>query len=298
MISRLILLLAIAVSVGYFIRVVWRRLEPMRRAKLPLPQVQLFPKLWKTFTEVMFQTRVIRGRPLAGVLHALVMWGFFAFAWVSMEHMAAGFSGLASAERDNSWYGTFAAAWAVAVLFGIIGLAYRRFVMRPPQLGPPRLGGTSASSGIIALLIVLLMVTYLLGWRGFAADSAAWRINWWFHTASLLGMLFAIPSSKHLHLLLGPVAIFFRGETTSSIRALRDEDDDDFGMLSFKDLSAKDILDVHSCVECGRCTDVCPANVIGGTLDPKEVILQMQHGLLAGAEVVTGTAWEVEKGEA
>ena len=298
MISQLILLLAIAVSVGYFIRVVWRRLEPMRRAKPPLPQVQLFPKLWKTFTEVMFQTRVIRGRPLAGVLHALVMWGFFAFAWVSMEHMAAAFSGLASAEPDHTWYGTFAAAWAVAVLFGIVGLAYRRFVMRPPQLGPPRLGGTSASSGIVALLIVLLMVTYLLGWRGFAAASAAWQINWWFHTASLLGMLFAIPNSKHLHLLLGPVAIFFRGETTSSIRALRDEDDDDFGMLSFKDLSAKDILDVHSCVECGRCTDVCPANVIGGTLDPKEVILQMQHGLLAGAEVVTGTASEVEKGEA
>ncbi len=298
MISSLILLLAIVLSLGYFIRVVWRRLEPMRQAKPALPQVQLFPKLWKTFTEVMFQTRVIGGRPLVGTLHALVMWGFFAFAWVSMEHMATGFSGLASAEPDHTWYGAFAAAWAVAVLIGIIGLAYRRFVMRPPQLGPPQLGGISASSGIVALLIVLLMITYLLGWRGFAVAGTAWQINWWFHTASLLGMLFAIPNSKHLHLVLAPAAIFFRGETTSSIRALRDEDDDDFGMMSFKDLSAKDILDVHSCVECGRCTDVCPANVIGGTLNPKEVILQMQHGLLAGAEVVTGTAREVEKGEA
>ena len=101
MISSLILLLAIGVSLGYFVKVVWRRLEPMRRAQPSLPQVQLFPKLWKTFTEVMFQTRVIRGRPLAGVLHALVMWGFFAFAWVSMEHMAAGFSGLANAEPDK-----------------------------------------------------------------------------------------------------------------------------------------------------------------------------------------------------
>ena len=298
MTSLLILLLAIGVSVGYFIRVVWRRLEPMRRAQPSLPQVQLLSRAWHTFAEVMFQTRVIRGRPFAGVLHALVMWGFFAFAWVSMEHMAAGFSGLASAEPDNSWYGAFAAAWAVAVLFGIVGLAYRRFIIRPPQLGPSQLGKTSASSGIVALLIVLLMVTYLLGWRGFAADTAAWQINWWFHTASLLGMLFAIPNSKHLHLVLGPAAIFFRGETTSGIRALRDEDDDDFGMMSFKDLSAKDILDVHSCVECGRCTDVCPANVIGGTLNPKEVILQMQHGLLAGAELVAGTAPEVEKGEA
>ena len=294
MISPLILLLAIASSLGYFLKVVWRRLEPIRAAKSSLPRVQLFPKLCTTFIEVMFQTRVIRDRPLAGTLHALVMWGFFAFGWVSMEHMAAGFAGLAGAEPDTSWYATFAAVWALAVLVGIIGLAYRRFVIRPPQLGEK----ISASSGIVALMIVLLMTTYLLGWRGFATASAAWQINWWLHTACLLGMLWVIPNSKHLHLVLGPVAIFFRGETTSSIRALRDDDDDDFGMLSFKDLSAKDILDVNSCVECGRCTDVCPANVIGGTLDPKEVILQMQHGLLAGAGVVTGTAPEVERGEA
>ncbi len=294
MISPLILLLAIASSLGYFLKVVWRRLEPIRAAKSSLPRVQLFPKLCTTFIEVMFQTRVIRDRPLAGTLHALVMWGFFAFGWVSMEHMAAGFAGLAGAEPDTSWYATFAAVWALAVLVGIIGLAYRRFVIRPPQLGEK----ISASSGIVALMIVLLMTTYLLGWRGFATASAAWQINWWLHTACLLGMLWVIPNSKHLHLVLGPVAIFFRGETTSSIRALRDDDDDDFGMLSFKDLSAKDILDVNSCVECGRCTDVCPANVIGGTLNPKEVILQMQHGLLAGAGVVTGTAPEVERGEA
>ncbi len=294
MISPLILLLAIALSLGYFLKVVWRRLEPIRAAKSSLPRVQLFPKLCTTFIEVMFQTRVIRDRPLAGTLHALVMWGFFAFGWVSMEHMAAGFAGLAGAEPDTSWYGTFAAVWALAVLVGIIGLAYRRFVIRPPQLGEK----ISASSGIVALLIVLLMTTYLLSWRGFATASAAWQINWWLHTACLLGMLWVIPNSKHLHLVLGPVAIFFRGETTSSIRALRDDDDDDFGMLSFNDLSAKDILDVNSCVECGRCTDVCPANVIGGTLNPKEVILQMQHGLLAGAGVVTGTTPEVERGEA
>ena len=294
MISPLILLLAIALSLGYFLKVVWRRLEPIRAAKSSLPRVQLFPKLCTTFIEVMFQTRVIRDRPLAGTLHALVMWGFFAFGWVSMEHMAAGFAGLAGAEPDTSWYATFAAVCALAVLVGIIGLAYRRFVIRPPQLGEK----VSASSGIVALMIVLLMTTYLLGWRGFATASAAWQINWWLHTACLLGMLWVIPNSKHLHLVLGPVAIFFRGETTSSIRALRDDDDDDFGMLSFNDLSAKDILDVNSCVECGRCTDVCPANVIGGTLNPKEVILQMQHGLLAGAGVVTGTAPEVERGEA
>ena len=91
----------------------------------------------------------------------------------------------------------------------------------------------------MAVLIVLLMVTYLAGRQGLEAGSTAWIINWWLHTVSLAGMLFLIPNSKHLHLVTGPIAILFRGETTSGMRPLREEDDDDFGMLHFGDLSAK-----------------------------------------------------------
>jgi Fe-S oxidoreductase len=221
------------------------------------------------------------------------MWGFFAFAWVSLEHLWLGIAGLERGGRDESWYGTFAAVWAVAVLVGIVGLAFRRFALRPTSLGK-----LSASSGVVAALIAGLMVTYLIGWRGVAVGSAAWQLNWWAHTLCFLGMLFAIPNSKHLHLVVAPFAIFFRSETTSATRALRAGDDEDFGMLDFGDLSQKDILDLNSCVECGRCTDVCPANIAGKTLDPKKVILRMQKGWLRGGEVVAGTTGEVEAGKA
>ena len=107
----------------------------MRRARPALPRINLARRLASTFLEVMLQTRVIRDRPLAGFLHALVMWGFFAFAWVSLEHILQGFAGLESAAADQSWYGAFAAVWAVAVLVGVIGLAYRRFVVHPPSWG-------------------------------------------------------------------------------------------------------------------------------------------------------------------
>lgn len=292
MMPRLVLVLLLAAGVGYFVWVLWKRLGAMRKAQSVLPWEKLPSRLWKAFVEVMLQTRVIGDRPLAGILHALVMWGFFAFAWVSMEHFWLGFQGFEHAQPDESWYGKFAAVWAAAVLVGILGLTYRRFVLRPAALGK-----LSTSSGIVAALIVLLMVTYLLGWRGFEAGSAAWEINWWLHTSSFVGMLFAIPKSKHLHLVLGPIAVLFRGEVTSATRPLREDDDDDFGMIHFDDLSAKDILDINACVECGRCTDACPANVIGGSLDPKEVILQMQRGLLANGKVVAGTAQQVQQGE-
>lgn len=293
MVARLVFLALCAASLGYFLQVLRVRLRPMGQARPKLPTDRAGHRLWRAFAEVMLQTRVIRERPVAGLLHALVMWGFFAFAWVSLEHLSLGILGLDGilglerARVDESWYGSFAALWAVAVLIGILGLAFRRFVLRPRILGK-----LSVSSAVVAALIVALMVTYLAGWRGIA-DPLAWKVNWWLHTLAFLGMLWVIPNSKHLHLALGPLAILFRSETTSSIRPLREDDDDDLGMLRFADLSQKDVLDIHACVECGRCTEACPANVIGGTLNPKEIILQLQRGQLAGGEVLAGTAEEV-----
>ncbi len=295
MLTRIILLLAIIASVAYFLKIVSIRLGGMRAAKVRnLPFDKIPKRLWAVFCEVMLQIRVVRERPATGILHALVMWGFFAFAWVSIEHFRHGLAGLDHAAPDDSWYGRFAAAWAAAVLVGILGLSYRRFIVRPKALGE----SVSKTSGLVAALIVVLMVSYLAGWSWLEAPDAAWKANWWLHTAALLGMLWVIPQSKHLHLLLAPAAIFFRGEITSGMRALREDDDDDFGMLAFSDLSQKDILDVNSCVECGRCVDNCPANIIGGTLDPKEVVLQMQRGLLTGGEAIAGTVGEVEAGDA
>ena len=295
MIEVAVLVLATLASLGYFSVTVARRLSPMLRSKeRNLRFDGLALRLWSVFAEVMLQTRVIRERPVAGVLHALVMWGFFAFAWVSLEHFAIGLAGMEPPSERHSWYSAFAGAWAVAVLAGIVGLSFRRFILRPRALGEH----LSLTSALVALLIVALMVTYLLDWLLLQAGSDVWRANWWAHTAALLGMLWLIPNSKHLHLVLGPVAIFFRGQVTSPMRALRDDDDDDFGMLSFADLSQKDVLDVNSCVECGRCTDSCPANLIGGSLDPKQIVLQLQRGLLAGGDVIAADAAAVAKGEA
>ena len=293
MITRIVLVFLTAASIAYFLRVVLRRFRKFSDAKPKLSWDRPALRLARVFSEVLLQTRVLRERPLPGFLHALVMWGFFVFAWVSLEHLWLGVAGFEHAVRDESWYATFAAVWALAVLLGILGLAFRRFVLRPRSLG-----ALSYSSGVVAALIAGLMLTYLIGWRVVAVGSTAWQINWWAHTLCFLGMFFAIPNSKHLHLVVAPFAIFFRSETTSATRALREEDDEDFGMLDFGDLSQKDILDLNSCVECGRCTDACPANVVGKTLDPKKVILQMQKGFLRNGTTVAGTVAEVEAGNA
>ena len=281
-----------AVSTALFFRTVHRRLFSVFPKHGDLPHDHLPKRLWRVFVEVVLQYRVVRDRPLVGILHAFVLWGFFAFAWVSAKHMLLGLRGLDKATGEHTWYGAFVAVWAVAVLVGMVGLSFRRFILRPQALGK-----LSPTSGAVAFLISALMVTYLLGWAEFAPGSLAWKVNWWLHTLSFFALLVVIPISKHLHLVLAPFTIFFRPETTSSIRALK-EDGDDLGMIHFRDLGRKDVLDVDSCVECGRCTDVCPANLSGGTLSPKEVILDMRKGLLAGGDLVAGTREEKEQGKA
>src|SRR5208283_391993 len=144
----------------------WRTLNRRHLARIPkaeeLASSSIGKRIWRTFVEVVLQYRVVRDRPITGVLHALVVWGFLAFAWISARHFYIGIRGLEYAKEDQSWYGAFVAAWAVAVLIAILGLSFRRFVLRPGALG-----ALSATSGLVAALIAALMVTYLLGWRMF-----------------------------------------------------------------------------------------------------------------------------------
>lgn len=229
----------------------------------------IWPRLRAFLSEVVLQTKVIRERPLPGLAHAFVFWGFCAFVAVTLDHFSAGL-GLALLPPE-SLYHYVAAAFAVAVAIAITGLAARRFLARPRWLG-----AVSPESGLIAFLIFLLMVTYLAA-RWLPDESSAARLNWWTHTLALLVFLPLIPGTKHLHLLLGPFAVFFRRDGFSRIPPLAG--DEDFGLVAGKDLSRIDALQAFSCVECGRCTEHCPAHSTGKILNPKEVILGLRRYL-------------------
>ena len=51
----------------------------------------LGPRIRQFVWEVLLQGKVIRERPLPGLAHAFVFWGFCAFALVTLNHFAAGF---------------------------------------------------------------------------------------------------------------------------------------------------------------------------------------------------------------
>ncbi|MDW5267324.1 MULTISPECIES: (Fe-S)-binding protein [Acidobacteriaceae] len=265
-----LLLIGIAISLALFF---WR-FEPILRTIFHSKKdtdFSLYPlgrRVWDFVWEVLCQGKVIRQRPLPGLAHAFVFWGFLAFALVSLNHIAnaVGLGFLKPASYIGNFYFLFAAIWAVLVAVSIAALFVRRFFVRPIWLGEK----VSYESGVIAFLIFLLMVSYL-GAFFVDASGTTVKVLWWTHTLTLLIFLPLIPHTKHLHLVISPFTVFLKRDGFSKIPPL--SGDEDFGLAAGKDVTQLISLQVYSCVECGRCTEHCPASNTGKVLNPKEIIL-------------------------
>jgi Fe-S oxidoreductase len=272
-----LLFLALAVSSGWAF---WRRFNVVLQRILhskPDPGFHLThiaKRLWDFFREVLCQAKVIRERPLPGLAHAFVFWAFCAFALVTLNHCAAalGLGFLSPSGVFGRLYFDLAALFALACSVSILALFIRRFLLRPIWLGPT----LSWESGLIALLIFLLMATYLASFFVSCGDPAA-RALWWTHTLCLLAFLPLIPHTKHLHLVLSPATIFLSRGSFAHIPPLAG--DEDFGLVAGTDLTRLVTLQAYSCVECGRCTEHCPAAATGKALNPKEIILGLRSYL-------------------
>jgi Fe-S oxidoreductase len=117
------------------------------------------------------------------------------------------------------------------------------------------------------------MATYLAAFFTPAASQAA-RVLWWTHTLALFIFLPIIPHTKHLHLVLSPFTVFLSRGGFSRIPPL--VGDEDFGLVAGTDVTQLVSLQAYSCVECGRCTEHCPANNTGKILNPKQVVLGLR----------------------
>jgi Fe-S oxidoreductase len=227
--------------------------------------------------DVVLQRRTIRERPAAGLMHALVFWGFVAFGGYTLTEFLHGL-GIVDLTR-TAWFQAYKVAlvpFAFAVLIGILYLLVRRAIVRPVGLG----SHLSIESIVIALFIATLMTTFLLTFR-FGEGSTAERVNWWMHMLVILAFLALIPASKHLHLVLSPITVFLKSPELGNLPNL-DFEKEQVGLETVKDLGSKARLDAFTCVECGRCQVNCPAWGAGKELNPKAIILRTQDSLLAG----------------
>ena len=279
-----------------------------------------FGDLWKRFrhavAKVLFQRCTLRSeRVFTGLMHVGIFYGALSFDTMTVGHTLEGFfDGFYISGRSGLGlvFSFVIDAAAIAVMAGVVFLAFRRFVLRPKGYAT-----TPGDSAMIYLLITLATATYLY-FEAFAIahhpETARWsflgpwlanmvsasglsaaevashfKIAWWAHVVAVYGFIAYVPHSKYLHMFAGPFNVFFRGQAPSGVLDPVDlEKSEVFGVEKIADLTWKDNLDAFACMECGRCQDACPAFASAKPLSPKMVLFNQEKALLAGGKALVG----------
>ncbi len=296
----------------------WRLLiAAMLRSRRPDPRFNHLGRRIRAFAVyVVAQGRLLRW-PYAGILHALIFWGFIvlltAIAQAIVEALWLGFMFNAI---PGAWVIAFAQdVFSVAVLTGVVLALVNRLVVNPTRFRGSHRGDAVLILAWIGTLLLFMNLNYATliaqgnplqamgGSRPFA--SALSRLVsplgahstvlvglhgffFWGHLALVFGFLVYLGYSKHLHIASAAPNVFFastdpKGRLPAldieAVMNAEEEADQHFGPTALEHFSWKDMLDLYTCTECGRCQTHCPAYNTGKVLSPKTLITDMRDHL-------------------
>lgn len=280
------------------------------------------------FTEVMARVRnvmvVAIGQsklmrdPVAGAIHAMIFWGFLVLLAAVIESVIEGLI----PGGNIAWLGPIYTLLTIsqdifcALIFtGVVWALWRRWVTHVKRLEGDAAEKRDAT--LILFLIGTIVVSLFLmnGARLSAGEEyLPWAVRplsgllhplftnpatasivfesmWWLHILTILGFTNYLPYSKHLHVMTSIPNVYFGGlSTVNKLQKINFEEEgvERFGVSDIEDYTWKQLLDGMTCTHCGRCTSVCPANITGKILDPKEIIIQTHRRTMEKAPLVVG----------
>ncbi|MGZ0051691.1 (Fe-S)-binding protein [Brevibacillus gelatini] len=268
---------------------------------------------------IIFHKKLLKDKK-SGLMHVVMFYGFIILQFGAIELIVKGLSkGFELPFGSAHKYFSLMQEITTFLILVAVGYAfYRRYIEKLKRLK------RGFKSGIVLLLISSLMATVLLSlafeqiWLGHEASGYApfssaiamafsamgvgttggavlFYVFWWAHLIILLGFAVYVPQSKHAHLLFAPVNVWFKKldppGKLSSIN-FEDETQEVFGVGKIEDFTQTQLIDLYACVECGRCTNMCPAAGTGKMLSPMDLITKMRDHLTEkGAAVTSRTPW-------
>ncbi len=105
--------------------------------------------------------------------------------------------------------------------------------------------------------------------------------TWWVHITMAFGWLGLIVFTRLDHLFFAPInAFFLRTDSPGRLAKIEDiEQQEVFGVGYIQDFTWKQLFELDACVRCGRCSEVCPANIAGQPLSPMHLIQDLKGHL-------------------
>lgn len=273
---------------------------------------------------VLGQNKLLKD-PKSGLIHVMFFYGFL---MVQLGAIDLIWKGLAPGSHlplgvFYSVFTFFQELVVLMILVAVVWAFYRRYVEKLVRLK------RGWKNGLVLIFIGGLMVSTLFAngmgiiWHGegltytepvasgiaaifsFLPASAAavvFYVMWWAHLLILLTFLVYVPQSKHFHLIVSPINVYMnRLDRTGTLtpidfEALENAEDEEdipaIGVGRIQDFTQKQMLDLYSCVECGRCTNMCPASGTGKMLSPMDLIVKLRdHLTFTGAVVTKQKPW-------
>lgn len=174
--------------------------------------------------------------------------------------------------RDHTWE-------AVFVLLLITGLVTCDMVFEGS------LAAAQLQQGGHAELLVPLTgrwaATHLLSGSSTASLQTLHLGSYFLHELIFFFFLCFLPMGKHFHVITSLPNVFMMKLNKGVIKPVRwgvsDAELDDlesFGIKTFEDYTWKHMHDFYTCVDCGRCSDNCPANAVGRPLSPRFISIK------------------------
>ncbi len=291
-------------------------------------------RLMEAITVVFTQKTVFRSRPLTSFFHALIAWAFILYMLVNIGDILSGYiAGLRfmGSGTIGNIYRLFVDIFSVLALFSMSFFLIRRFIAGSERVtirdnvkmyeGARQ--GMRSDSLIVGLFILMHIGFRFIGesfnlrlegadpwqpmasalayiWNGMSPHTAELmlHISWWLALGLILAFVPYFPSSKHIHLFIGPVNFASRPRRNSygTLEPLDFENDDieQFGVSAFEHLEKTQIVDAYACIMCGRCQDACPAYTTGKELSPAALEINKRYFIKAHKNTLA-SGGEVEK---
>lgn len=253
----------------------------------------------------------------AGLWHAFIFWGFCVISIRTISLFGQGFDASFRLPLMGGWLGEFynlnKDIFTLLVFVACIWFLFRRFIIKPDRI-------TLSLEGIFILFTIMgLMVTdwfydggkILLGqeslpalyapagyataqfitWLGWSPQTinVVSNSSYFIHLALILGFLNFLPYGKHFHIITAIPNVFMRNlKPYGALNPinLEDETATTFGIEKIKEFSWKDVLDMYTCTECGRCTSHCPAYNSNKPLNPKAFLMELKDYMFENADTI------------
>ena len=266
---------------------------------------------------------VFRFRLGPSILHGLIGWGFLSFLLINLADLIYAFTGFKLLEHTGLFgdvYRLLADIANIAIIFGIVAMAVRRFILRPATLStrdttllnPKARFGITRDSAIVATFIFVHNSMRFLGESfgvALAGHTDSWQptissvaglwsgvdpqtlvigehIAFWLSIGAVVAFLPYFPYSKHIHVFFAPLNFALKPERKSigqlSYINLDDQSIEQFGAAKMKDLGWEQIMDSYACIMCFRCQEVCPAYNTGKLLSPAALEINKRYHFNSG----------------